>query len=396
MSPDQRRAHFEAEICRYALTAKEIDHLTHQDLLALSNKETLVAYANGSLIHSIRICRKYPRHDAYHGVKDIIYAMSDLSGRACYLSARQLGIILDRDERAIRRSLQRLCDDGVIIKGEPQGRYGVVPHYPSIHDSFISNASPTWIINAFVPGLFANGVDGKSEYSQQVTGTPDVDVTPGTNITHDVDATPDVNVTPTPDVDVTPKGKRPDVDITPPLTCTSATPDVDVTQRHLNKSLEVNLKDSPSLRSGSALVKVADALELELVAEGDEFGQEPDKKQSNRKPHDPKKKGPLIAHIEGLRESKALHNVIMRVADEHGGEAAGWTEQHIADLKKKWANKWLVTKKAQTAAEWVLLFEAFCLENYNQPRRPFGNSKFPTATEIKQQDKDFLASLRKR
>lgn len=335
--------------------------------------------------------RSNPQSDAAPGVAILVTTLSDNSNGACSVSIARIAQFLGRSERAISDCVKRLEEGGQIfverIPGVGNFMWPVVnPVFAEYRDAI------TIVLDSYAPRKAGplkqdSGVALKqpsppkqpsgdaNEPLKQDSGVVNFPVKSKPEIT-----TPEAGFTP--EADFTPEGQR-----SGPLKQPSAnTTNIDTAKE----------KDSSSLRSDGALVKVADALELELVAEGDEFGQAPTKKQSNRKPHDPKKKGPLIAHIEGLRESKALHEVIMRVAYEHGGEAAGWTEQHIADLKKKWANKWLVTKKAQTAAEWVLLFEAFCLENYNQPRRPFGNSRFPTATEIKQQDKDFLASLRKR
>lgn len=173
MTPEQRRAAFQAEITRHVIEAKKIEAMSLEEIKILSDKQRLTAYQNGHLIATIRACRMTPRLDAYFAVLAIVYAMADLSQRCCMLSANQIGQVLDRSERAVRAILSRLVDDGKIIKGEPLGRYGVVPHYPAIdRNTALATGSADWIINAFVPGIFAKDRAGKTKYEQGVEDHP--------------------------------------------------------------------------------------------------------------------------------------------------------------------------------------------------------------------------------
>ena len=164
LSLDQRRADFEAEITRYAIS-KKIEAMSLEALRDLTDKQRLIAMQNGKLIAIIKACHANPKLDAYFAVLEIVYVMSDLRQRHCRLSAAQIGKVLIRSEGAIRKVLARLVDDGYIVKDDPICRGGVVPHFPAL-DKTLSHmtGSPVWVINGFVPGTFSRDASKKSPY----------------------------------------------------------------------------------------------------------------------------------------------------------------------------------------------------------------------------------------
>jgi len=253
----------------------------------------------------------------------------------------------------------------------------------------LSQASPIWILNAFVPGLFARNEAGNAEYYEQVNGTPGVNATPS----------PLASTTPLASKPPPPLASKPPPAFSP-LASKPVTPGVNACDpwrqrptESLEESLEESQEDSPSLRSGSALVKVADAIELELVAEGDEFGKAPAKKQSNRKPHDPKKKGPFVAHKDQILP--AMRDIIRDVAAQKGGAEAGWVSDHLATVFKVFDNKWTISKRCLTADEWLREWENHCLSKGQEPSwaqaRRVG--RLPTASDLKQANSMYLKAL---
>lgn len=235
MTPDQRRADFQAEITRHVIVAKKIEAMSLEEIKVLSDKQRLTAYQNGHLIATIRACRMNPRLDAYFAVLAVVYAMADLSQRCCMLSATQIGQVLDRSERAVRAILSRLVDDGKIIKGEPLGRYGVVPHYPAIdRNTALATGSPDWIISAFVPGIFAKDRAGKTKHEQCVEDHPCATVQ-GSN-TDPCSTRQGLAIDPCSTVHGV--GSDPCTVAQPPMKCSAVTPDVQFIQ---NSSKEIAL-----------------------------------------------------------------------------------------------------------------------------------------------------------
>lgn len=160
----ERRADIEEIITQHMLHARDAEFMSIQQIRDLSDVERLGAYQNNQLAAAIKSCRENPLRDTYHVVMLIIYAMGDLRDRVCMLSASQIAEILGRKERSIRGVLAKLVEDGYILKGDPTGRYGIVPHYPALRKALSDpgKVNPTWIMDGFAPGTIGRHSEPKT------------------------------------------------------------------------------------------------------------------------------------------------------------------------------------------------------------------------------------------
>lgn len=233
-SISQRREEFEELITQHMLAARNAENMSLEQIRALSDKQRLGAYQNCHLVAVIRSCRDSSKRNTYHAVLHLIYAMADLGHRVCMLSASQMGAVLNRSERAIRDTLAALVEDGLIVKGEPVGRYGIVPHYPAMDERIaLSPASPDWIINGFVPGLIGRSATPERSLTPQEK-TPEHIFTPD-------QSTPEDNFTPersTPEHIFTPSSSTHEDERTLPMKMCAATHEDNFTQ---NSSIEISI-----------------------------------------------------------------------------------------------------------------------------------------------------------
>lgn len=382
LSPEQRRAHFEAEATRYILEGRDRDPMSLEDLKALSDPQRLIAFLNGRLIGSIASCRRNYRLDTYFAVRDIIYSLADLSGRACLLSARQFGLILDRDEGTIRRVLRRLVDDGLVRKGEPQGRFGIVPHYPALDNLFLSQASPIWILNAFVPGLFARNEAGNAEYYEQVNGTPGVNATPS----------PLASTTPLASTPPPPLASKPSPAFSP-LASKPVTPGVnacDPWRQRPTESLEESLEEKKEVSSLRSDTDARDEHALTPTKVVEVIDLEPVDSTEVRKPTKSRKKIPTRFPAKADWDKERVRRIWQDA--EVAGERLTEEDARVEFLKmSNWAQS-----NDHRKADWYRTWDNWCLrvlqERVNKGHKAGGGS-YKTAIQIKQDNNAILDVL---
>jgi hypothetical protein len=143
-----RRAQFMREITRYVGTLKSEDALRLEEFRQLSTTQKIIAQRNSVLAGDIRWARANPYADIALAVRNLVNFVADMADGCCWLSAKRIGELYGRDERTIRRYLDRLCSANLMRKverpGKPQG------YFPVIDRGLVDlAASPTWFVDAF-------------------------------------------------------------------------------------------------------------------------------------------------------------------------------------------------------------------------------------------------------
>ena len=147
----ERRRLLEQELIKYVGVLKaEDDALEHEEWKQLDNARKFLALRNSTLAGTIRWVRANPTADAALAVRDLIYFLSDMHEGCCYLSAKRMGQVLNRNERNIRHCLSRLVEGQIIRKVERRGR--TQGYYPLVYRSLVDlSAQASWFVDAMSP-----------------------------------------------------------------------------------------------------------------------------------------------------------------------------------------------------------------------------------------------------
>lgn len=205
LSLDQRRARFTAEISRYVGQIRVEDALDLEEFKQLSTTQKFLAMRNSVLAGDVRWSRENPTADIALAVRNLINFISDMHDGCCWISTQRIGELYGRDERTIRRYLQRLLAASLIKRVERPGRSQ--GYFPLIDRALVDlSASPTWFVDAFSPAPRRAGRPSKRGIHNTVNSENPGHLTPGLVRKP---GTPDAGVSPkTPDTSCKNPGHR--------------------------------------------------------------------------------------------------------------------------------------------------------------------------------------------
>jgi hypothetical protein len=153
-SLDQRRQELERAVTRCIGEGRLASALSREELAQLEGLERALAVRNAMLLGDIVRCHRHPTLDGSFLVYHLIGWLSDNNDGRCRLGVQRIAQIVARDERSVRRMIERLEADGLIGVDRPAG----LPHsyWPLVPIPLARLRAPAlWFVDALSekPGL---------------------------------------------------------------------------------------------------------------------------------------------------------------------------------------------------------------------------------------------------